>query len=83
MNKEKDKRMPISMRDSLILMAVIVIEIVVCVRLGLALVIPPLMTRLIMYIYAAITKRGWRTIEGYAPNGVRAVLKYQKTDDPG
>ncbi|MBE5995756.1 MAG: Na+/H+ antiporter NhaC [Lachnospiraceae bacterium] len=72
MSKEKEERMQISMRDSLILMAVIIVEIVVCVRLGLALVIPLLMTWLIMYIYAVITKRDWHAVEGYALDGVRA-----------
>ena len=69
---QTEDRMQISMRDSLILMAVIIIEIVVCVRLGLALVVPLLLTWLIMYIYAVITKRDWHKIEGYALDGVRA-----------
>ena len=72
MNQEKQERMQIPMRDSIILMAVIIVEIVVCVRLGLALVVPLLMTWLIMYIYTAITKRDWRTVEGYALDGVRS-----------
>ena len=69
---QTEDRMQISMRDSLILMAVIIVEIVVCVRLGLALVVPLLLTWLIMYIYAVITKRDWHKIEGYALDGVRA-----------
>ncbi len=72
MKQEKQERMQIPMRDSVILMAVIIVEIVVCVRLGLALVVPLLMTWLIMYIYAAITKRDWRAVEGYALDGVRS-----------
>ena len=69
---ERPERMQIPMRDSLILMAIIIVEIVVCVRLGLALVIPLLLTWLIVYIYAVITKRDWHAIEGYALDGVRS-----------
>ncbi len=72
MKQEKQERMQIPMRDSVILMAVIIVEIVVCVRLGLALVVPLLMTWLIMYIYTAVTKRDWRAVEGYALDGVRS-----------
>ena len=72
MSQKKEERMQVPMLDSVILMAVIIIEIVACVRLGLALVIPLLMTWLIMYIYSVITKRDWHTIEGYALDGVRA-----------
>ena len=72
MNQSKEDRMQIPMLDSVILMLVIIAEIVVCVRLGLALVVPLLLTWLIMYIYAVITRRSWKAIEGYALDGVRA-----------
>ncbi len=70
--ENNQERMQIPMRDSLILMLIIIAEIVICVRLGLALVVPLLMTWLIVYIYSAITKRDWKKIEGYALDGVRA-----------
>ncbi len=70
--ENNQERMQIPMRDSLVLMLIIILEIVICVRLGLALVVPLLMTWLIVYIYSAITKRDWKTIEGYALDGVRS-----------
>ena len=72
MSNVKEERMQIPMLDSVILMVVIIAEIVICVRLGLALVVPLLMTWLIMYIYSAVKKLDWHTIEGYALDGVRS-----------
>ena len=76
MSKESnEERMQIPMRDSVILTALIILEIVTCVLVfkntGI-LVVALLMTWLIMYIYAAVTKREWRRIEKYALDGVRA-----------
>ncbi len=62
----------VSMKSAAILMAVIILEIVVCVRLGLALVVPLLMTWLILYIYSVFTKQDWHTVEGYALDSIRS-----------
>jgi len=71
MNEEKD-RMSLPMKDSVILMAVVIIELVICVRAKLSLTIPLLFSWLIMYIYAALTKKDWSKIEGYALDAVRS-----------
>lgn len=69
---ETEEHMSLSMRDSLFLMLVILIELVICVRSGLALNVPLIFSWLIIYIYAVITKKDWHTIEGYALDAIRS-----------
>lgn len=69
---EAEEHMSLSMRDSLFLMLVILIELVICVRAGLALNVPLIFSWLIIYVYAVITKKDWHTIEGYALDAIRS-----------
>ena len=61
----------ISLTDSIILMLVIIAEIVFCVRGGLNLAVPLLLTWLIIFLYCKIRKLPWDVVEGYALQGVR------------
>ena len=61
----------ISLTDSIILMLVIIAEIVFCVRGGLNLAVPLLLTWLIIFLYCKIRKLPWDIVEGYALQGVR------------
>jgi len=60
------------MKDSVILMLVIVAEIVICVRAGLNLEIPLFLTWLILWIFTRIKKIDWGIVEGYILDGVRS-----------
>lgn len=68
---EKSTVKAVPMLDSVILMLLIVAEIVICVRLGLALVVPLFITWLIMFLYCKITRRNWSVVEKFAISGVR------------
>lgn len=72
MEDNREDRMSLPMRDSVILMGLIILELVICVRNGLALNIPLLFSWLIMYLYAIVAKRNWHEIEGYALDAVRS-----------
>ena len=51
MEEKTEKRLQVSMLDSIILMVVIIAEIVVCVRGGLDLGVPLFITWAIMFLY--------------------------------
>lgn len=70
MNDTK-REIHVPMFDSVVLMAVIIIEIVFCVRGGLNLAVPLFLTWVIVYIYSLIKKYEWGKIEGYALQSVR------------
>lgn len=71
MEEKTEKRIQISMLDSIILMVVIIAEIVVCVRGGLDLGVPLFLTWAIMFLYCKIRKLDWSLVEGFALQGVR------------
>lgn len=69
--EKKTENIRISLTDSIILMLVIIAEIVFCVRGGLNLAVPLLLTWLIIFLYCKIRKLPWDVVEGYALQGVR------------
>ena len=69
--EKKTENIRISLTDSIILMLVIIAEIVFCVRGGLNLAVPLLLTWLIIFLYCKIRKLPWDVVEGYALQGDR------------
>ena len=63
--EKKTENIRISLTDSIILMLVIIAEIVFCVRGGLNLAVPLLLTWLIIFLYCKIRKLPWDVVEGY------------------
>ncbi len=66
------KKVSATMTQSIVLMAIIILEIVLCVRAGLNLEIPLFMTWLIIWIFTKVCGYEWKTVEGYMLDGVRA-----------
>lgn len=68
----EEKRLNVTMTDSIILILAIVAEIVICGRAGLNLEIPLFITWLIIWIFVKIRKLDWSTVEAFLLDGVRA-----------
>jgi len=71
MEKTAEKKISVSMIDSILLMVIIIAEIVVCVRGGLNLAVPLFLTWVIMFVYCKIRKLDWQVVENFALQGVR------------
>lgn len=72
MSTTTEKRLSVTMIDSIILMLVIIAEIVICGRAGLNLEIPLFLTWFIIWAFVKIRKLDWNTVEGFLLDGVRA-----------
>lgn len=68
----EEKRLNVSMTDSVVLILAIVAEIVICGRAGLNLEIPLFITWLIIWIFCKVRKLDWSTVEAFLLDGVRA-----------
>lgn len=68
----EEKRLNVSMTESVILILAIVAEIVICGRAGLNLEIPLFITWLIIWIFCKVRKLDWSTVEAFLLDGVRA-----------
>ncbi len=72
MKNTSEKRINVTMMDSIFIMLVIIAEIVICARAGLNLEIPLFLTWFIIWAFVKIRKLDWRTVEGFLLDGVRA-----------
>lgn len=70
MNEEK--RLNVTMADSIVLILVIIAEIVLCARSGVNLEIPLFLTWFIVWVFCKVRKVDWGTVEGFLLDGVRA-----------
>ena len=70
--KERTSISPISLVDSVILMVTIVLEISVCVNMGLSMPVPLFMAYVIIWCYCKIRRVDWEVVEGFALDGIRS-----------
>ncbi|MDO5141045.1 MAG: Na+/H+ antiporter NhaC [Eubacteriales bacterium] len=68
---ENNKKIQLSMNESIVLILLIVAEIVICVRSSINLEIPLFLTWLILWAFSKVRKLEWKTVEGYIFDGVR------------